>query len=64
MADEQNNTGSTGAADTQDQSSEDTSEHSTSEHGEATSPWAKFTAEELMENCPYTVGLKVIDTSL
>ena len=40
------------------------SEHSVSERAEPASLWAKYTAEELMEDCPYTVAVKVIDTSL
>jgi hypothetical protein len=50
MADNESSSSDTDAA-VQDQLLNDPSEH-------------KFTAEELMEDCPYTVALKVIDTSL
>jgi hypothetical protein len=63
MADNQSSPSDTDAA-VQDQLLNEPSEHSTSEQGEATSLWAKFTAEELMEDCPYTVALKVINTAL
>jgi hypothetical protein len=48
----------------QDQLLNEPSEHDTSERGKATSRWAKFTAKYLMRDCPYTVALDSIDTSL
>jgi hypothetical protein len=63
MVDNQSNLDSTDAA-VQDQLLNDPSEHSRSERGVAASLWAKFTAEHLMRNCPYTVALDVINTSL
>jgi hypothetical protein len=63
MADNESSSSDTDAA-VQDQLLNDPSERSLSERAEAVSIWAKFTAEELMEDCPYTVALKVIDTSL
>jgi hypothetical protein len=63
MVDNQSSSSDTDAA-VQDQLLNELSEHSASERGEAASLWAKFTAEELMENCQYTVAPKVINTSL
>jgi hypothetical protein len=62
MADNQSSLSDTNAA--QDQPTSDLSERSRSESGEAASLWTKFTAEQLMEDCPYTVAFKFINTSL
>ena len=64
MADNQGNPSTAGTANAQDQSVDNSSEHSSSERGEATSPWAKFTAEQLMGDCPYPVAIGLINTSL
>jgi hypothetical protein len=48
----------------QDQLLNEPLEHGTSERGKATSRWAKFTAQYLMGDCPYTVTLDDINTSL
>lgn len=63
MADNESNSSNIDNA-VQEQLLSDPPESSTSERGETISIWVKFTAEELMEDCPYTVALKVIDTSL
>jgi hypothetical protein len=67
MADNQSNTSAADAvdaADAQNQLLNEPSEHSTSEGEEAPSLWAKFTAKYLMGDCPYTVALDVVNTSL
>ncbi|KAF7444144.1 hypothetical protein A1F99_122180 [Pyrenophora tritici-repentis] len=58
MADNQSEISSADSAEAQNQLQNEQSEHLSD------SPWAKFTAEQLMENCPYTVALKVINTAL
>jgi hypothetical protein len=63
MADNQSNSSDIDI-DVQEQLLNAPSERSTSEHTEAVSPWAKYTAEELMEDCLYKVALKFINTSL
>jgi len=63
MADNESNSSNIDVA-AQEQLLNDSSEHTRSERAEAVSPWAKYTAEELMEDCPYKVALKVINTSL
>jgi hypothetical protein len=63
MADNESSSSDEDAA-VQDQLLNEPSEHGTSERGKATSPWAKFTAKHLMRDCPYTVALDFIDTSL
>lgn len=63
MADNQSNSSNIDVA-VQEQLLNAPSERNTSERAEAASPWAKYTAEELMEDCLYKVALKVIDTSL
>ncbi|CAA9966690.1 hypothetical protein PTMSG1_10049 [Pyrenophora teres f. maculata] len=63
MADNQSSPSDTDAA-VQEQLLNAPSERSTSERVEATSLWAKFTAEQLMEDCPYAVALGVINTAL
>jgi hypothetical protein len=70
MADNQSNTSAADAvdavdaADAQNQLLNEPLEHSTSEGEEAPSLWAKFTAKYLMGDCPYTVALDVVNTSL
>ncbi|KAF1934569.1 hypothetical protein EJ02DRAFT_490999 [Clathrospora elynae] len=66
MADNKSSSSSSAAnaADAQDQLLENQSEHDLSEQEQAVSLYAKYTAKQLMEDCPYVVALKTIDTSL
>ncbi|KAF1937068.1 hypothetical protein EJ02DRAFT_331450, partial [Clathrospora elynae] len=66
MADNESSSSSSAAnaADAQDQLLENQSEHDLSEQEQAVSLYAKYTAEQLMEDCLYVVALKTIDTSL
>ena len=63
MTDNENNPSDADAA-VQDQLLNEPSEHGTIEREVPPSMWTKFTAKELMEDCLYTVALKVINTSL
>ncbi|CAE7221385.1 hypothetical protein PTTW11_11413 [Pyrenophora teres f. teres] len=63
MADSESNSSNIDVA-VQEQLLNEPSEHSTSEREIAPSLWAKFTAKYLMGDCPYTVALDVINTSL
>ncbi|KAE8822073.1 hypothetical protein HRS9139_10475 [Pyrenophora teres f. teres] len=63
MADSESNSSNIDVA-VQEQLLNEPSEHSTSEREIAPSLWAKFTAKYLMGECPYTVALDVINTSL
>ncbi|KAF2023535.1 hypothetical protein EK21DRAFT_105246 [Setomelanomma holmii] len=63
MPDNESNSSSIDVA-VQDQMLNDPSERSTSKCAKAVSPWAKYTAEELMEDCPHKVALMVINPSL
>jgi hypothetical protein len=64
MVDNQSDTNAEDATDAQHQLLNELSEHSPSVREGPPSIWAKFTADHLMRDCPYTVGLNVINTSL